>query len=234
MGLAPAPFPARETAAQTHAVMRARSGYDIKQLASEYRALRASVLAMWMDACLPADLPLQDVIRFNEAIDQALAESIGHFSGQVDQARNLLLGMLSHDMRSPLHTVQMTAISRQLNAGSDVSAAAGRLIRSGARLQALLDDLVDFNRTNLGLGISIVPSPTDLGAICAQELEQLRVAYPDSRVDLNVVGECQGSWDGKRMQQLLGNLVVNAIHYGVPDGWCASRWSAEILTFALR
>ena len=127
--------------------------------------------------------------------------------------------MLSHDMRSPLHTVQLTAAYLgQLNAGSDISAAAGRLIRSGARLQALLDDLVDFNRTNLGLGISIVPSPTDLGAICGQELEQLRVAYPDSRVELNVVGDCQGSWDGKRMQQLLGNLVVNAIHYGVPDG----------------
>ena len=55
------------------------SGYDIKQLVSEYRALRASVLSLWMDACLPAAPPLQDVIRFNEAIDQAVAESIGTF-----------------------------------------------------------------------------------------------------------------------------------------------------------
>jgi len=68
-GLAPAP--ARETAAQTHAVMRARRGYDIKQLVSEYRALRASVLSLWMEECLPAAPHLQDVIRFNEAIDQA-------------------------------------------------------------------------------------------------------------------------------------------------------------------
>ena len=198
--------------------MRARSGYDIKQLASEYRALRASVLSMWMEACLPAAPPSDDVIRFNEAIDQALAESIGHFSQQVDQARNLLLGMLSHDMRSPLQTVQMTAqYLGQLNAGSDVSTAAARLIRSGADLQALLDDLVDFNRTNLGLGIRIVPSPVDLGAICGQELEQLRVANPDTRLELNVGGDCQGSWDGRRVKQLLGNLVINAIHHGVPD-----------------
>jgi signal transduction histidine kinase len=219
MGLAPASFPARETAAQTHAVLRQKSGYDIKQLASEYRALRASVLSVWMDACLPAAPPPQDVIRFNEAIDQALAESIGHFSAQVDQARNLLLGMLSHDMRSPLQTVQMTALYLgQLNAGADVSAAAARLIRSGAHLQGLLDDLVDFNRTNLGLGISVVPSRVDLGAICAQELELLRVAYPNSRLQLNVVGDCQGFWDERRVQQVLGNLVVNAIHHGVPDG----------------
>jgi len=217
-GLAPAPFPARETAAQTHAVMRARRGYDIAQLVSEYRALRASVLSMWMEACLPAAPHLQDVIRFNEAVDQAVAESVGHFSAQVEQARNLLLGMLSHDMRSPLQTVQMTALHLgQLNAGSEVSTAAKRLIRSGAQLQALLDDLVDFNRTNLGLGILIVPSPLDLAALCAQELEQLRVAYPESQLQLNVVGDCQGSWDGKRVQQLLGNLVVNAIHHGAPD-----------------
>jgi len=217
MGLAAALFPARETAAQTHAVLRARSGYDIKQLTSEYRALRASVLSLWMDACLPADPPLQDVIRFNEAIDQALAESVGHFSAQVDQARNLLLGMLSHDMRSPLQTVQMTALYLgQLNAGADVSDAARRLINSGAHLQALLDDLVDFNRTNLGLGINIVRSQADLAATCVEELEQLRVAYPDSLLQLDVKGDCQGSWDARRVRQLLGNLVVNAIHYGVP------------------
>ena len=219
MGLAPAPFPARETAAQTHAVLRAKSGYDIQQLASEYRALRASVLSLWTDACLPAHPPQEDVIRFNEAIDQALAESIGHFSAQLDQARNLLLGMLSHDMRSPLQTVQMTALHLgQLNAGFEVSAAAERLIRSGAHLQALLDDLVDFNRTNLGVGITIVRSAVDLGEICGQELEQLRIVYPGSPLQLKVVGDCRGSWDGKRVQQLLRNLVTNAIHYGVPDG----------------
>ena len=98
-----------------------------------------------------------DVIRFNEAIDQALAESISFFSVQVDQARNLLLGMLGHDMRSPLQTIQMTALYlANLNAGDKVSGAASRLIRSGARMQALLGDMLDFNRTNLGLGINIV------------------------------------------------------------------------------
>jgi signal transduction histidine kinase len=217
MGLAPAPFPARETAAQTHAVLRAKTGYDIQQLTSEYRALRASVLSLWMDECSPADPPLGDVIRFNEAIDQALAESVGHFSGQVEQARNLLLGMLSHDMRTPLQTVQMTAqYLGKLNAGASVSDAARRLINSGAHLQGLIDDLVDFNRTNLGLGINIVASRLDLGRISAEQVEQVRAAYPDRTVQLNVAGDCQGVWDGRRVQQLLGNLIVNAIHHGDP------------------
>lgn len=218
MGLAPAAFPARETAAQTHAVLRQKSGYDIKQLASEYRALRASVLSLWMDVCLPAPPLPQDVIRFNEAIDQALNESIGHFSALVDQKQSLLFGMLVHDLRTPLQAVQMTAHSlAYLNAGSVVSTAAARLIRGGDELQSLLEELADFNRTKLGLGISIDPSWVDLGAGCAEELELLRAAYPKSELQLNVVGDCQGFWDGRRVRQVVRNLVVNAIHHGEPD-----------------
>ena len=142
LGRAPKLMDAPETAAQTHAILRARSGFDINQLASEYRALRASVLRLWTEACQPDDINLEDVIRFNEAIDQALAESIGFFSEQVERARNLLLGMLGHDMRNPLNTIQMTAsYLAALNAGADVSEAASRLIRSGACMKALLGRL---------------------------------------------------------------------------------------------
>jgi len=81
---------ATETAAQTHALLRAQSGFAINQLAAEYRALRASVLRLWVDACSPESPDFDDIVRFNEAIDQAIAESIGFFSAQIDQARNPL------------------------------------------------------------------------------------------------------------------------------------------------
>jgi signal transduction histidine kinase len=218
LGRGPKLMEAPETAAQTHAVLRARSGFDINQLASEYRALRASVLRLWIEAFQPDKLNLEDVIRFNEAIDQALAESIGFFSEQVDRARNLLLGMLGHDMRNPLNTIQLTAsYLASLNAGAEVSEAASRLIRSGASMKALLDDLVDFNRTKLGLGINIALANVDLAAVFADELEQLRGAYPARRLELEVVGDTRGRWDGLRLQQLLRNLVSNALAYGAPD-----------------
>lgn len=217
-GRAPAVAGAPETAAQTHAVLRARSGFDINQLVAEYRALRASVLRLWMDAS-PLDEPgVEDVVRFNEAMDQAVAESVGHFQAQVERARNLLLGMLGHDMRSPLDTILTTASHlAELNAGEHVSLAAARLIRSGASMQALLDDLVDFNRTKLGLGLKIVPSDVDLAAVVADELEQLRGAHANRRIELAVTGDNRGWWDGARLQQLLRNLVANAIKYGSPD-----------------
>ena len=167
---------------------------------------------------MPEASALDDVMRFNEAIDQALAESIGFFSAQVEQSRNLLLGMLGHDMRSPLQTIQMTAqYLVRLNSGPDISKAAARLISGGAQMQALLDDLMDFSRSHLGLGIAVRPSKANLEAVCVDEVEQIRAAHPGHEVQLEVSGDCRGEWDGRRVQQLLRNLTVNAIKYGAGD-----------------
>jgi len=217
-GRAPIVQGAPETAAQTHAVLRAASGFDINQLVAEYRALRASVLRLWSDARPLEATDMEDVIRFNEAIDQAVAESVGHFHAHVERGRNLLLGMLGHDMRSPLNTIVMTAASlATLNAGEQVSLAAARLIRSGTSMRALLDDLVDFNRTNLGLGLRVAASDIDLASVVADEVEQLRGAHPSQQIELVATGDTRGRWDGSRLQQLLRNLVSNAIKYGTPN-----------------
>jgi signal transduction histidine kinase len=209
---------APHTAAQTHAILRARSGFDIIQLVAEYRALRASVLQLWMDGCAPEAPHLDDIIRFNEAIDQAIAESVRSFSAEVERERNLFLGMLGHDMRSPLQTIQATAsLLARMNAGDGISAAANRLIRTGARMQALLDDLSDFNRTELGLGIRITPTEVDLVAVFADETDQLRAAHSDCQIVLEAPVSLPGVWDGPRLQQVLANLVVNAIRYCAHD-----------------
>jgi signal transduction histidine kinase len=214
-GLLQPPLDAPETAAQTHAVLRAQSGLDINQLASEYRALRASVLRLWQEAGSPDDAAFEDMIRFNEAIDQALAESIAFFAAKVNQSRNLLLGALGHDMRSPLQAILLTAHGMKLaNANVDLPRLAECLIRSGAAMQALLDDLVDFNRTNLGLGISIDAAACDFGRLCAEEVEQQRAAHPGREIQFSTEGDLCGYWDGRRLQQVVRNLVTNAIAYG--------------------
>lgn len=217
MGRAPKLEGAPETAAQTHAVLRARSGFDINQLVAEYRALRASVLRLWTEST-PFDAQgVEDIIRFNEAIDQAVAESVGHFEAQVERARNLLLGMIGHDMRNPLSTIVTTAsYLATLNAGAEVTEAAEILIRSGASMRTLLDALVDFNRTRLGLGIKVVPLDIDLLAVVANEIKQFQKTHPDRRIELVAAGDNCGHWDGPRLQQLLRNLISNAIQYGSP------------------
>lgn len=218
LGRAAKPTNASETAAQTHAVLRARRGFDINQLAAEYRALRASVLGLWIDECRPSPPDLDDMIRFNEAIDQALAESVAFFTEQVEQARNLLLGMLGHDMRTPLQTIRLTAsYLSALNAGEKVSEAAARLIRSGGRMQSLLDDLCDFSRTQLGLGINVIRRDADLAHVVANVVDELRAAHPDREINVDVRGDLRGNWDDQRMQQLLSNLLTNALKYGTAN-----------------
>lgn len=217
-GLAPEMRGDPETAAETHAVLRAQSGFDINELVAEYRALRASVLRRWMEACRSDDLSLGDVVRFNEAIDQAIAESIEYFTAQVDRARNMVLAMLSHDMRNPLSTVTMTAsYLAELNAGADVSTAVSLLTRASNEMTVLLNDMVDLKRTMLGLGISIALADIDLATAFADELELLRAAHPGRRLELEVIGDAHGHWDGPRLRRVLRNLVSNAIKYGAPD-----------------
>ena len=218
-GLAPRIDSAPATAAQNHATSRARDGFDINQMAAEYRALRACVLRLWLAECAPATPDLQDVIRFNEAIDQALAESVRDFSLSTERARNLLLGMLGHDMRNPLGVIITTAgLLTLLNAGDEVSIAAARLINSGARIQALLDDLVDFSRTQLGMGINVVSAAVNLEKVFRDELDLQTAAHPGRRITLEVSGDVAGVWDGNRIHQVLANLVSNAIKYGSGDG----------------
>jgi len=214
-GLAAGPINARNTAAETHALLRAQGGFNVNQMASEYRALRASVLHLWAKACEPSDIFVPDLVRFNEAIDQAVAESVAFFNAQIEKERNLLLGMLGHDMRGPLQVIQLTArYLSKADAATDVATAAARLLKSSASLKVLLDDLLDFNRTKLGLGITISPAPVDLAEAFLAEIEQLRVAYPGRSMALEANGDVSGVWDINRLNQLLGNLVVNAIKYG--------------------
>ena len=217
-GLAPLPRDTSATAAQTHATLRARSGFDINQMVSEYRALRASVLCLWERASAPGQPDWQETIRFNEAIDAAICESVSHFSAEVNRARDLLLGVLGHDMRSPLNAIQMTAAYLQhMNAGEDVSEAAARLIRSGGRIRKLLDDLTEFNRKQLGLRMRIDRAEVDLQQVFNEQLQELVAANPHANIDLEVNGDVHGNWDAGRMHQLLGNLVTNAMQHGAAE-----------------
>jgi len=218
IGRAPQTVDIALTAAQTHAYLRAQSGFEIVQLAGEFRALRTSVLRRWADTCEPAATDLQDMIRFNEAIDQAIVESVSAFTVHTDQARNFFLGMLGHDMRSPLSTVRLSAgyIAKR-TAEDDISTAASRIVRSSKRMEALLNDLLDFNRIRFGLGLDINPSEFDLADEVADEMQQLRAAHPGLSIALAVDGDVRGVWDAHRIDQVLGNLVSNAVRYGDPD-----------------
>lgn len=201
-----------KTAAQTHALSRATCGFNIRQLVAEYRALRASVLRLWAEA-------IEDIGRFNEAVDQAIAESVDFFSAEVDRWRNLLLGTLGHELRGPLNAISMTAqLINEMSAGRSVCQHTAKLIRGGERMTQLLDDLLDYNRISLDIGIRLNPARVDLAAVSREEIELLRTALPASTIELDAEGPLLGNWDASRVRQAISNLVTNAAKYGDSDG----------------
>lgn len=75
-----------ESAATSHGSDRAHEGFTLEQMVSEYRALRATVPRPWARVQkLPDAEAFQEVMRFNEAVDEALADSIKTYSHAVDQ-----------------------------------------------------------------------------------------------------------------------------------------------------
>ena len=93
-----------ESAASTHGTMRQDSGFTLVQVTAEYRALRASVLRLWLRQITnETEASFDDMLRFNEAIDQALAESGIRYSDKAARTREMLFAVLGHDLRSPLH-----------------------------------------------------------------------------------------------------------------------------------
>ena len=66
--------------AATHATLRLESGFDLEHAIAEYRALRASILRLWSQSRpVPAERDVDEVTRFSETVDQAVAEIVRRF-----------------------------------------------------------------------------------------------------------------------------------------------------------
>jgi signal transduction histidine kinase len=203
-----------KSAAQTHAVHRLGEGFDLNELIAEYRALRASVLRLWFASeDRDGSDEMQQVVRFNEGLDQVVAESVLRFTSEADHAKDLLLAVLGHDLRNPLNAIAMSAelLGRHPERGAEV---AQHMKRSAERMRGMIEDLLDFARTRLGSRLELHLSPCNVGAVCSQAIDELRAAHPSRRFDLIVDGTLDGDWDCGRLGQLASNLVANAVQHG--------------------
>lgn len=87
-----------ETAAEMHGAQRLESGFSLDEAISEYRALRASVTRLWEEALISkptATVVIADFIRLNEAIDQAITESVASYSLEKEQKTRVFNAILS-------------------------------------------------------------------------------------------------------------------------------------------
>ena len=75
------PYHSDDSAANVHGVMRHDEGLSVSQVAAEFRALRASVLQLWLPTVsVMSKEVVEEIVRFNESIDEALADSLVTFN----------------------------------------------------------------------------------------------------------------------------------------------------------
>lgn len=214
------PQAAHDTAAETHASDRVAAGFTGEQVMAEYRALRSSVLRLWachVEVTTAADI--QDMVRFNEAIDQAQTESMTRYAKMLREAQHLFLAILGHDVRTPLGAVSMGAqvLLQDQTLPSKVLKVGLRIFNSSKRMDAIVRDLLDFSTSHLGEGIPVDPHTVDLAELCQGVVDEAKTFHPDRKIDLVIEGDLTGAWDGARMAQVFSNLISNAIQHGRPD-----------------
>lgn len=207
----------RDTAAQTHAITRLMAGFTVDQVTSEFRALRASVIALWMKQIKAGeDFEVEDMIRFNEAIDQALAESISSYSSAVQASRDVFLGILGHDLRTPLSAILMGAdvLLRTDELSNRTTKIASRIYTSVKRASRIVGDLLDFTRSQLGRGIPISRVPIDIAPVFERIVEESRAVYPEANILVTKSCRVDGEFDEARLEQVFSNLIGNAVQHG--------------------
>jgi signal transduction histidine kinase len=151
MGDGPDKTPNLDEATASHGELRHTAGFDLVQMTPEFRHLRACVIRLWVNSLDTPDLEyFQDMIRFNEAIDQALAESTAAYAEQVNHSRDIFLAILGHDLRAPLQAA--------------------------------------------------------IAEACA--------GNPECDPTVHIQGDTHGEWDAGRLDQLLQNLIGNALQHG--------------------
>jgi signal transduction histidine kinase len=208
---------ATRTAAMTHGALRYLAGFDLRQLAAEFRALRASVLRLWLKRGGGDETAFYQMTRFNEAIDQALAESIANYSDEVSRSRDTFLAILGHDLRSPLAAIANSSLylgtPGLLPPGAPLEATK-RINLSAATMDSMIKDLLEYTRTRLGRAIPIATERTSMEQICRLAYDEIRAAHPERIFRLETSGELEGQFDGERIQQVLSNLLTNAVRHG--------------------
>ncbi|KPU59707.1 his Kinase A domain protein [Pseudomonas fluorescens] len=157
-------------------------------MTSEFRHLRACVIRLWVNSLQSPDLAyFQDMIRFNEAIDEALAESTATYAEEVNRSRDIFLAILGHDLRAPLQAVSMSTelLLRKAALEDDALKCAINIQPSTGHLAVMVGDLLELVRsaseelgeptTSLGLGLFIVKEVVDAHQgtieVCSSELD---------------------------------------------------------------
>ena len=140
------------------------------------------------------------------------------------QMRDDFMSMVAHELRTPLNTLFLETQLRgmQLDKGNMAAFSEDLLrkmvARDGRQIQSmirLINDMVDVSRIRSGK-LSIRPAETELAALLQRIVSDLsqRTEAAGATIELDAATPVTGVWDEFRVEQVIINLLTNALRYG--------------------
>jgi signal transduction histidine kinase len=135
---------------------------------------------------------------------------------QAAEFQRYVLGIVSHDLRSPLQTLMMGCEGIKMYAQDNpkILQFVGRMEGTTGRMRGIIEQLLDVVRTQMGGGIPVTPTEVALDEVVSNVLGEMSLAYPAAQFEPKL-DRVRGTWDRDRLAQVVANLVGNAIQHGL-------------------
>lgn len=163
---------------------------------------------------------------------QTLAEQMNQLYQEARssiQAKDDFFAVISHELRTPLTSIIGWASLLEREPDSATIAEAARSIASSAAVQAkLIDDLLDVSRIMTGK-FAITVEEIDLGSVIDDAVSGMRPLAATKGVSLRMRVEQRVIVDGDaaRLNQVVGNLLANAVKFTPPGGLIETRLTRD-------
>lgn len=142
---------------------------------------------------------------------------------ELELAKDRFFSLVNHELKGPLAAAKgyVQLLLRRLQTSWQIDESVpdqlATIDRQLGRIAALVDRMLDVSRAQLGR-LALHRTPVDLSELVKRVAEQAQVTAQRHQLELQVESPIDGNWDSLRIEEVLSNLILNAIRYSPRGG----------------